>query len=182
MRIDKNWVFFTALFATIFFGCKNDTTKIKYTYVGGNGQTREEQFTQKVNYNDGHDTTYFLNNKYSTMKFFFQINRPDTSRYASGSDTSILEYLGYRNYTVSDKTYKVEGYINLNPQIDASEGIFFNKHLGILHIVSYSWGNYLFLSSSAHVSDEVLLNINHLLMEDSTFYFKHRYPLPPPPK
>lgn len=182
MRIDKNWVFFAALFATLICGCKNDNLEFRYTYVRVNGESREEQFIRKVHHDNGTGTTYFLENIDSTMKFFFHLNKSGTSKYVSGSDTAMLEYFGCKNYIVGNKTYMVEGYITVDPPIDASEGIFYNEDLGIIHIVSYSWGNYLFLSSIDNVSENVLMSLNQSLMEDSTFYFKLRYPLPPPPK
>ncbi|KAF0199003.1 MAG: hypothetical protein FD170_3963 [Bacteroidetes bacterium] len=151
-----------------------------YKHVKVSGETWTESFSKKWITDSRNVRNLSLIRTDSAMNYGFAFSGSANSIFIEGNDASVISKFGQRTYHVDGQFINVDGYITLDPPIDGSLGVFYNENLGIVHLVAYQWGNYMYLSYCKKVSVGVLDSINHLLMNDSTFYYFHRYPLPPP--
>ena len=179
MHMKANMVFLS--FGLFWFtNCSLAQDTVSYKYIGISGETWTESFSKKWITNSRNVRNLLLIRTDSAMNYGFAFSDSGNSIFISGNDTSIISKFGQRTYHVDGQFINVDGYITMNPPIDGSLGVFHNENLGIIQLVAYQWGNYMYLTDCKEVSKVVLDSINHLLMNDSTFYFFHRYPLPPP--
>lgn len=174
------------LISVIFFllticSLAQDTVLYKHIRVGG--KTWIESFSKEWTTNSRNVRSLSLFPTDEAMNYGFAFRDSSNCIFIAGKDTLVISKFGQRTYHVDGQFIKVDGYITLDPSIDGSLGVFYNENLGIIHLVAYQWGNYMYLSDCKKVSKNFLDSVNHFLMNDSTFYFYHRYPLlPPSPK